>query len=118
MLVAPVWPTQSLVHTAIADEYRPGSAHPTIPSTPEQGQTTAPSYQSSISWVETVSKNCQTSELSREARKILLAAWRQNTGAAHASVWYKWVSWCSQRESNPLSVSIDCFRVSYRAIEE
>ena len=96
-----------MVPITTADEYRPASTHPTISSTPQQGRTIAPPNQPSISWVEAVSKNCQTAELSEEVRKILLAAWRQSTGSAYSSAWSKWVSWCTERETNPLSASIE-----------
>ena len=96
-----------MVPSTIAREYKPAHTNPTILSTPEQRRTIASSDQPSISWVEAVSKNRQTTELSDETRKILLAAWRQNTDPAYASVWNRWVIWCSERETNPLSASIE-----------
>ena len=91
VLVAPVWPAQTwyplllelcvdfpLLATANAN----GSVDTT-------GQNPLPSL-ATPSWV--VSLNCgyQTHGFSDQIRKILLAAWRQNTTSSYSSAWNIW----------------------------
>ena len=63
--------------------------------------------QPSVGWMGTMSQHYKTSGISRETRDILLAAWQRNTSSAYSCVWNKWVSWCRQRQINPISVSLN-----------
>ena len=57
--------------------------------------------------MDTISQQYQTSGISRETRDILLASWRRNAFSAYSCAWNKWVSWCLQRQINPISVSLN-----------
>ena len=69
-------------------------------------QSSTPFDQSSTGWVGAISQRYQTSGISTETRDILLAAWRRNTSSAYSCAWNKWVSWCCQRQINPISASL------------
>ena len=56
--------------------------------------------------METLSHRYEAAEISESTRNILLAAWRKNTTSTYSSAWNKWVSWCEQREINPLSARL------------
>ena len=69
-------------------------------------QSSTPFDQSATGWVGAISQRYQTSGISTETRDILLAAWRRNTSSAYSCAWNKWVSWCCQRQINPISASL------------
>ena len=48
-------------------------------------------------------KDCQISE---GATKLLLASWRQKSSKTYDSLFGKWTSWCSERDSDPVSCPI------------
>ena len=48
----------------------------------------------------------QDQKLSGEASKLLLASWRQKTSKSYDSLFNKWLGWCSERDSNPISGDI------------
>ena len=41
--------------------------------------------------------------ISGEASKLLLASWRQKSSKSYDSMFTKWASWCSERDSDPIS---------------
>ena len=45
--------------------------------------------------------------LSEDASKLLLASWRTKTSKSYDSLFGKWVCWCNQRDTNPISGSIN-----------
>ena len=45
--------------------------------------------------------------LSEEASKLLLSSWRQKTAKSYDSLFGKWIRWCNQRDTNPISGSIN-----------
>ena len=87
--------------------HRSPSATSNISRSLNEGQPNTSSNQPTVGWLETVSQRFETTEVSAETREILLAAWRRNTTNAYASAWGKWVSWCGEREINPISVSLN-----------
>ena len=48
-------------------------------------------------------KDCQVSE---GATKLLLASWRQKSSKTYDSLFGKWVSWCGERDCDPVSCPI------------
>ena len=48
-------------------------------------------------------KDCQVSE---GATKLLLASWRQKSSKTYDLLFGKWVSWCGERDSDPVSYPI------------
>ena len=45
-------------------------------------------------------------KLSEEASELLLASWRQKSAKTYDSLFSKWVRWCSERDSDPISGDI------------
>ena len=45
-------------------------------------------------------RECQLSE---EASKLLLASWREKSSKSYDSLFRKWLSWCNERNSDPVS---------------
>ena len=48
-------------------------------------------------------KDCQISE---GATKLFLASWRQKSSKTYDSLFGKWISWCSERDCDPISCPI------------
>ncbi len=48
----------------------------------------------------------QSQRLSEEASKLLLASWREKTSKSYDSLFGKWLGWCNERGSNPISRDI------------
>ena len=51
-------------------------------------------------------KKFSDSSLSEEASRLLLASWRTKSSQSYDSHFRKWLSWCSERGSDPISGSI------------
>ena len=49
----------------------------------------------------------RSQSLSEEASKLLLALWRPKTAKSYDSLFGKWVGWCNQRNTNPISGDIN-----------
>ena len=45
----------------------------------------------------------QDKEISEEGTELLLASWRQKSSKSYDSLFGKWVDWCNQRHSDPVS---------------
>ena len=45
--------------------------------------------------------------VSAEAEELIFSAWRGSTNKNYDSAWKKWESWCSDRNVNPISASIE-----------
>ena len=48
-------------------------------------------------------KRYQDKEISEEGTELLLASWRQKSSRSYDSLFRKWVEWCGQRDSDPVS---------------
>ena len=48
----------------------------------------------------------QDKEVSEEGTELLLASWRQKSSRSYDSLFRKWVDWCDERNSDPVSGSI------------
>jgi hypothetical protein len=77
-----------------------------VANTSDEGQSASSANQSTTGWMETLSQRYEAAEISESTRSILLAAWRKNSTPTYSSAWNKWVSWCHQREINPLSTRL------------
>ena len=97
----------ALVSSSSTLSSRQASASCSHTRTFNERQSSTPFDQSSTGWVGAISQRYQTSGISTETRDILLAAWRRNTSSAYSSAWNKWVSWCCQRQINPISASLN-----------
>ena len=84
----------------------------TTPDPPEEGSITGHTPRepprgnppsSRVGYLRQRYKDCQISE---GATKLLLASWRQKSSKTYDSIFRKWVSWCSERESDPVSCPI------------
>ena len=53
-----------------------------------------------------VRSRLQTTGLSPEVRKILLASWRTSTQKRYEGPWQLWASWCLQRNKCPFSAAV------------
>ena len=49
----------------------------------------------------------KSQNLSERASELLLASWRQKTSKTYDSLFGKWLGWCSQRNTNPVSGDIN-----------
>ena len=108
----------------------PGSSHmerpAMVPSSPEHAlgvspedtstpQTSTPHSDSESSGTESLKVNppasrmaylqekLSGSSLSEEASRLFLASWRAKSNQSYDSHFRKWISWCSERGSNPVS---------------
>ena len=45
--------------------------------------------------------------LSGEASDLLLSSWRQKSAQSYDSLCKKWISWCTERDSDPVSGPIE-----------
>ena len=48
----------------------------------------------------------RSSKLSEDTSDLLLASWRQKSSKTYDSLFSKWVSWCNQRKTDPISGDI------------
>ncbi len=80
--------------TTTSPEGGPGAAN-----TPRQ----LPRDNSDASRVGCLRKQYQSCQVSEEATELLLASWRQKSSKTYDSLFGKWVSWCSERGSDPIS---------------
>lgn len=102
VLIPPVWPRQSwhlLVLQMCTDlQLLLGM----LTNLFSGGQLTAPTNQGQVTQLE----NFERVEISEESSEILLAVWRNST-SVDASGWNKRVSWCTQRKTNHISISLN-----------
>ena len=57
--------------------------------------------------VEHLRERYRSQRLSEEASKLLLALWRQMSSKSYDSLFTKWASWCSERNSDPVSGDVN-----------
>ena len=98
--------SSAMVPTTAPALHRHPSALSDVPSTSDEGQSITPTNQSTTGWVETISQHYKAADISEATRNLLLAAWRKNTTSTYSSAWNRWVSWCNQRQVNPLSAHL------------
>ena len=48
-------------------------------------------------------RRCEDKKISGEGKDLLFASWRQKSSKSYDSLFAKWVGWCSQRHSDPVS---------------
>ena len=61
-----------------------------------------------------VRSRLQTTGLSPEVCKILLASWRTSTQKRYEGPWHLWASWCLQRHKCPFSAAVADVLESYQ----
>ena len=92
----------------------PGDGNPGTPSVTSQsridpadpqGQQTG--HQSNISRMGYLRQRFRTQNLSAGASRLLLSSWRQKTAKSYDSLFNKWVHWCNERNSDPVSGDIN-----------
>ena len=74
-----------------------GESHPA--HTPRE----LPLGNSTASRVGYLRQRYQDCHISEEASKLLLASWRQKSSKSYDSLFGKWVRWCGERDSDPVS---------------
>ena len=81
----------------------PTTSQPNTDHTDSQSQQTRDSTPSSR--MGCLRHRFRGQNLSEEASKLLLSSWRQKTSKSYDSLFGKWVRWCNQRNTNPISGS-------------
>ena len=76
----------------------PESSAGAAPVDPER-----PSYASRVAHIRNTLSN---QGISQESADIICKSWRKGTTKSYESAWKRWVSWCEQRNTNPLSASL------------
>ena len=61
---------------------------------------------STTSRMEYLREKYKSQKISGEASKLLLASWRQKSSRLYDSLFTKWASWCSERNTDPISGDI------------
>ena len=92
----------AMVHTGHAGGLpSPPSSHegPDHSSTPRECASNGPP----TSRMAYLRRRFQHKEISEEGTELLLASWRQKSSKSYDSLFGKWVDWCSQRHSDPIS---------------
>ena len=64
-------------------------------------------HSSTASRMDYLRDRFRSQNLSKEASKLLLASWRQKTSRSYDSLFSKWLCWCDERGSNPISGDIN-----------
>ena len=72
-------------------------------SDPTNGPGQSPRHLTTTSRVEHLRQRYRSCQLSQEATEIIMASWRPKSSKTYDSLYGKWVSWCEQRDSNPIS---------------
>ena len=49
-----------------------------------------------------IRRSCQSSELSEEATRLLMASWRSKSQSSYNSLFLKWERWCISRSRDPI----------------
>ena len=76
----------------------PESTAGAAPTDPER-----PSYSSRVAHIRNMLSN---QGISQESADIICKSWRKGTAKSYESAWKRGVSWCDQRNTNPLSASL------------
>ena len=76
----------------------PESSAGAAPVDPER-----PSYASRVAHIRNTLSN---QGILQESADIICKSWRKGTTKSYESAWKRWVSWCEQRNTNPLSASL------------
>ena len=66
-----------------------------------------PGNQATPSRVAYLWQHYSDQKLSREASELLLSSWRQKSSKTYDSLCKKWISWCVERKSDPVSGPIE-----------
>ena len=59
--------------------------------------------------LESIRHRQQADGISSEASQLLAAGWSRGTNTTYESAWRRWDSWCSERQVDPISCSIQPF---------
>ena len=107
VLVAPVWKSQIWYPTLLGMVIQEPLL---LPASPELIQPTHRVNKPDISptlaaWV--FSGKDSEHNLSAGASRLLLSSWRQKTAKSYDSLFNKWVRWCNERNSDPVSGDIN-----------
>ena len=89
-------PSKSIVEVPSTDPLTPGPDS-------EPLRTGAAGTDAPVSHVAYLREKFNDSSLSEEASSLLLASWRSKSSQSYDSHFRKWLSWCAQRGSNPVS---------------
>ena len=60
-------------------------------------------HHTSASRVGYLRERYRSHQLSEKATELLLASWRQKSSKTYDSLFRKWIGWCNQRDSDPVS---------------
>ncbi len=80
----------------ISNQSEPGPNPTNIPTNDTGGRT-------STSCVVYLRKRFSDQQISKEGTELLLASWRQKSAKSYDSLFNKWVCWCNQRSTDPIS---------------
>ena len=69
-------------------------------------QSQLPRRDTTFSRVDYLRDRFRSQEISEEASTLLLASWRHKTAKSYDSLFGRWVSWCSERDTDPISGDI------------
>ena len=67
---------------------------------------TDPEWPSCSSRVAHIRNMLSNQGILQESADIICKSWRKRTAKSYESAWKRWVSWCDQRNTNPLSASL------------
>ena len=107
ILVAPVWPSQ--VWCPKSAQSSEGHSAQTTPRGLNAGRLggVPTKDQSPFSRMAYLRQYYSNQNLSKQALDLLLSSWRQKTSQSYDSLCKRWISWCSERNSDPVSGPIE-----------
>ena len=95
-LIAQIWSSAETIPS-------PGEPIPDTPDSQSQ-QTRSNTPSSHMGYLR---ERFRSQNLSEEASKLVLSSWRQKQFKSYDSLFEKWVCWCHQRDTNPISGDIN-----------
>ena len=72
-------------------------------SNPSNPRERSPGHYSTTSRVGYLRERYRNHQLSEKATELLLASWRQKSSKSYDSLFRKWISWCNERDADPVS---------------
>ena len=108
VLVAPVWKSQIWYPTLLGMVIQEPLL---LPASPELIQPThrvnKPDISPTLAAWGYLRQRFRTQNLSVGVSRLLLSSWRQKTAKSYDSLFNKWVRWCNERNSDPVSGDIN-----------
>ena len=101
ILVAPIWkgqPWYPVLLNMLWEFPQSIPPHPNLIQSPGSPKVNPPASRMAYLW-----EKLSGSSLSEEASRLFLASWRAKSNQSYDSHFRKWISWCSERGSNPIS---------------